>query len=133
LRAYAQVLRFAGVGVIGFVVDAGVLWLGLQLGLGYLTGRAASFLAAVWATWQLNRRFTFAGARSSGTWREWWRYLAAMSVGGSVNYCVYSLAILTLPHTVLLPFICVAVGSFAALAVNFASARWWVFRHRSQR
>ncbi|MCP3728241.1 GtrA family protein [Paraburkholderia sp. CNPSo 3272] len=129
----AQVLRFALVGAIGFVADAGTLWVALHLGSGYFAGRAASFLVAVWVTWQLNRRFTFDARRSGSAWHEWWRYLAAMSAGGCFNYAAYCAVILTLPHTAYVPFLGVAAGSLAGLAVNFASARWWVFRHRPQR
>lgn len=128
-----QLLRFAVAGVAGFVADAGVLWLALHLGCGYFAGRAISFLAAVWVTWQINRRFTFTGGSSGSAWREWWRYLTAMSAGGCVNYLAYSAVVLEMPRTAWLPFLGVAAGSLAGLAVNFVSARWWVFRHRSQR
>jgi len=40
-------LTFAIVGVIGFVVDASVLYLGIFLGLGLRWGRVFSYLAAV--------------------------------------------------------------------------------------
>lgn len=129
----AQILRFALTGVVGFIVDAGILWLALRLGFGYFAGRAVSFLTAVWATWQLNRRFTFASRPAGSAWHEWWRYLAAMSGGGCVNYATYSAVVLRLPPSAFLPFFGVAAGSLAGLAVNFASARWWVFRHRPQR
>ncbi|RAR64048.1 putative flippase GtrA [Paraburkholderia unamae] len=128
-----QVLRFAVAGTVGFVVDAGVLWLALRLGSGYFVGRAASFLAAVWVTWQINRRFTFVTHRSGSVWHEWWRYLAAMSAGGCVNYAAYCAVVLLLPRAGFVPFLGVAAGSVAGLGVNFASARWWVFRHRPQR
>jgi putative flippase GtrA len=128
-----QVLRFALVGTVGFLADAGVLWLALHLGLGYFAGRAASFLCAVWVTWQLNRRFTFVAHQSGSAWREWWRYLVAMSAGGGVNYAAYCAVVLAMPHASFVPFLGVAAGSLAGLAVNFASARWWVFRHRPQR
>lgn len=45
-----QVIRFVIAGVVGFVVDAGILCLALAVGLGYFAGRAVSFLCAVWAT-----------------------------------------------------------------------------------
>jgi putative flippase GtrA len=128
----AQVVRFAIAGVAGFLVDAGVLWLTLRLGLGYFAGRALSFLAAAWVTWQINRRFTFAGRRGGSVWHEWWRYLSAMSIGGCINYAAYSAVVLTLHRTPFVPFLGVAAGSLAGLAVNFASARWWVFRHQQQ-
>ena len=128
-----QVLRFAGAGVAGLVVDAGVLYLMMGLGLGWAPARVLSFLAAVWATWQLNRRYTFEASGASA-WRQWWRYLLAMSGGGLVNYAAYSAVMLYAAHwwplhlpISLLPLFAVAVGSLAGMAVNFASAKFFVF------
>jgi len=129
---FRQIFRFAIAGVLGFIVDAGVLWIALRLGLGYFAGRTVSFLAAVWTTWQVNRRFTFSERSGGSVWHEWWRYLSAMSLGGCVNYAAYSVVVLTQPRTAFLPFIGVAAGSIAGLFVNFVSARWWVFRHRRE-
>ncbi len=127
----SQFLRFALAGIVGFIVDAGMLWLMLWIGLGYFAGRAASFLVAVWVTWRLNRQFTFSDKRCGSVWREWWRYLTAMFAGGCVNYAAYSVVILNLPPRVFVPYVGVAAGSLAGLAVNFFSARWWVFRRES--
>jgi putative flippase GtrA len=127
-----QILRFTVAGIAGFLVDAGILWVTLHLGLGFFAGRVVSFFAAVWTTWQINRRFTFAGHNSGSIWREWWRYLSAMSLGGCINYAAYSAVVLILPGTSFLPFLAVAVGSLSGLAMNFMSARWWVFRHQKR-
>lgn len=128
-----QVLRFAGAGVAGLVADAGVLYLLMGLGLGWAAARVLSFLAAVWATWNLNRRYTFEAGGASA-WRQWWRYLLAMSGGGLVNYAVYSAVMLYAPHRwplllpiALLPLCAVAAGSVAGMTVNFGSAKFFVF------
>ncbi|KLU27797.1 polysaccharide synthesis protein GtrA [Caballeronia mineralivorans PML1(12)] len=123
-----QLLRFVIAGGVGFLVDAGVLYLALAVGLGYFSGRAASFLCAVWTTWQINRRYTFTSARRDSAWVQWWRYLAAMSAGGIVNYGAYSATVLTLRAQPLLPVIAVAIGSIAGMAVNFVTAKLWVFK-----
>jgi len=108
-----------------------MLWLTLQAGLGHFAGRAISFLSAAWFTWQLNRRVTFIHREPGvSAWHEWWRYFAAMSLGGGVNLAIYSLIVLSMPHNTLSPFIGLAAGSLAGLVVNFASAKWWVFRQR---
>lgn len=128
-----QLVRFAFAGGVGFLVDAGVLYLMLWLGLGYYAGRAVSFLCAVWATWQINRRYTFTSTRRRSPLSEWWRYLAAMSAGGGVNYAAYSSVVALLRPAPWLPLFAVAAGSIAGLAINFATAKWWVFRQTKLR
>ena len=59
-----QMLSFGFIGVIGFLVDAGVLYGALLCGLGLYAGRAVSYMAAVTVTWRLNRSYTF--ERASG-------------------------------------------------------------------
>lgn len=123
-----EMIRFAIAGVVGFAVDAGILYLMLALGAGYFVGRCVSFLAAVWVTWRINRHFTFSPRFGQSQWQEWWQYLLAMLAGGAVNYAAYSIAILLLPSTSLLPIYAVAVGSIAGMAINFFSAKLWIFR-----
>jgi putative flippase GtrA len=125
-----QLVRFAVAGGVGFIVDAAVLYLCLWLGFGYFAGRLVSFLLAVFATWRFNRRYTFQVTGGRSIWNEWWHYLAAMSLGGVVNFGVYSAAILALPKHVWTPLLAVGLGSVVAMSVNFLSAKLWVFRHR---
>ncbi|UPG95340.1 GtrA family protein [Luteibacter aegosomatissinici] len=125
-----QAILFSVAGVVGFVVDATVLYIALWMGLGYFAGRVVSFLLAVFATWQVNRRFAFADSRQRSAWREWWHYLAAMSLGGVVNYLAYSAVVVFMPPAGVKPLLAVAAGSAAGMLVNFAGAKFWVFRPR---
>ncbi|USX27927.1 GtrA family protein [Oxalobacteraceae bacterium OTU3CINTB1] len=122
----AQLLRFAVAGVAGLATDVAVLYLALSLGSGFYAGRVLSFLAAVWVTWRINRRYTFAAGDDA--WREWWRYLAAMLGGGVVNYAASSATVLLLPPWPLTPALAVAVGSVAGMGLNFLSAKLLVFK-----
>lgn len=125
-----QFLRFALAGAVGFVVDVGILYMALGLGLGYYLGRAISFLAAAFTTWQINRRYTFR-VRGDGHWTvEWLRYLLAMLGGGAVNYACYAALVYAMPKAAYLPALAVATGSIAGLTVNFLTARFWVFKER---
>ena len=125
-----EMARFAFAGVVGLAVDVAVLYLALALGLGFYAGRVVSFLCATFATWQINRRYTFAGADAAtvSLWRQWWLYMAAMMGGGLVNYGAYSATIAFGPRVALWPMLAVAVGSLAGMAVNFASAKFFVFK-----
>lgn len=124
----SELLRFAAAGILGLGVDIAVLYGAMALGMGWFSGRGVSFLAAVWATWQFNRHFTFAPAHGLSPWQEWWRYLSAMLLGGAVNYAAYSGVVIALSGLPLLPMIAVAAGSLSGMLVNFLSAKYFVFR-----
>ncbi|WP_373378874.1 GtrA family protein [Cupriavidus nantongensis] len=125
-----QLIGFLIAGAIGFGVDAGVLYASLALGAGYYTGRLLSFLAAAFVTWRINRRFTFPTRNAEPPWREWLRYLSAMSAGGAINLLVYSIAVNHLAPAPWRPLLAVALGTGCGLVFNFLSAKLWVFRHR---
>lgn len=124
-----QFLLFCIGGVIGFVVDAGILRLlvsGLQMNA--YAARLVSFLCAATATWLWNRHNTFRGTRRYGLFGEWARYLLAMSGGFVVNYGTYALLYAMFPLVQRYPELGVAAGSVAGLVVNYVSSRWWIYR-----
>jgi putative flippase GtrA len=127
----AQFIAFALVGVIGFVVDAGTLYLAMAAGAGHYSGRVISYLVAATCTWALNRRYTFNGHHHANWLAEWARFLAANAAGGLVNYSVYALLVATSPIVAAHPVIGVAAGSLSGLAVNFTLSRLVVFTNRS--
>jgi len=124
-----QFALFCVAGVIGFVVDAGIVQ--ALVGVGgfdpYLS-RVVSFLCAMTATWLFNRRYTFVAGRDEGPWKEWLRYFVAMLGGFAVNYGIYAALVYGVPLVRLWPVLGVAAGSVAGLVVNYASSRYWVFR-----
>jgi len=124
-----QMARFALVGIAGLLVDLLVLYLAMAAGAGWYGGRALSFLCAVAVTWQINRRFTFR-ADSVSLWREWWRYLLAMSGGGALNYATYSLLVYLAPGLPALGLVGVCAGSLAGMGANFIGARYFVFHEK---
>jgi putative flippase GtrA len=133
-KVVGQFLRFGMVGGIGFLVDTGILYAMLALGLDRYSGRVVSFLGAATATWILNRSFTFrsnspSGAHPAG---EWLAYLGLMAIGGLVNYGTYAAAI-TLSETMHRhPALGVALGSIAGMAINFWSAKTMVFERKAK-
>jgi len=144
-RAFpGQMLRFGIVGGVGFLVDAGLLHVVLQLGLGYYGGRVVSFLAAATTTWILNRSFTFrretpsskdpSGAHPARPHPlgEWLAYLGWMVIGGVVNYGTYALAVEVSEPVRRHPELGVALGSIAGMAINFWSAKTMVFERKAK-
>jgi len=132
-RALRQLAMFGVGGVVGFVVDAGVLQL-LVVGLAWdrYSSRLISFLFAATATWIFNRHFTFHGPRRHSLFGEWTRYVLAMSGGFACNYAAYSALVYfwNLDGSELI--FAVAAGSIAGMGVNFVGSRYWVYRHHRQ-
>ena len=130
----ARFLRFAIVGTLGFLVDAGVLLLLLASEIaGFHAGRCLSFLAGASFTWAVNRRVTFADRRTGdagGRGAEWARYVAAMAAGAALNYGVYALVLHLLGYSAAVAPLAVAAGSIAGLGLNFLAASRLVFAAR---
>ncbi len=124
---FRELFLFGIVGVIGFVVDTGVLYL-FKPALGLYAGRLVSFFCAVVTTWLLNRQFTFR-LRGSGVTlrREFSRYFVSMLGGGTVNYTCYALLIYFVATVAEQPVWGVAVGSLAGMLVNYLLAKFFVF------
>lgn len=121
-------LPFALAGGLGFLVDAGVLFISID-SLGLIGGRLLSFACAVLTTWLINRRFAFADcATVVGKRYELMRYVLAMAPGGLVNWAVYGLAMTMLPAADVRPLLSVGLGSVIAMLANLAAAQTFVFR-----
>ena len=121
--------RFASyttVGIVGFVVDAGIL-----SGLVHVwewphyTARALSFAAAVTVTWALNRRWVF--TRTEDATREYGAYFSVQAVGACINLGTYVLAILAYPPLARVPVLPFAAGAALGFAFNYYWTVRWVY------
>ncbi len=130
--AFEQFAKFCVVGTIGFVADAGTLYLLMSMAsLDPYTGRVFSFLFAATVTWALNRKYTFRSRVPAPRTRQWVRFVTANSIGGALNYGVYSALILSGGWFIKAPVLAVAVGSIVGLAFNFTVSRKIVFKPRA--
>lgn len=126
---------FGVTGVVGFLVDAGVLHLlvsGWDANL-YLA-RGCSFTCAATATWLINRGVTFSVAphrRRRRLLAEWVAYFSASLGGGCLNYLVFALAVRVSPLLHQIPSIAVGLGTLASMSFNFLMYARWVFRPQS--
>jgi putative flippase GtrA len=127
--ARSQFLRFTLIGAVGFLVDAGALYLAMAwLGAGHYSGRVVSYAVAASSTWALNRRFTFHAQRSKNWLAEWARFFTTNAAGGIANYVVYATLVASWPLVREWPILGVAAGSIAGLIINFNLGRRVVFR-----
>ena len=135
MRLRQEVMLFAVGGLIGFVIDAGVVQLLVSFAhANPYIGRVISFLLAATATWWWNRSRTFAARKSGRSLPlEWLHWMALMSGGALVNYGVFVVCLQAFPSWHQWPALAVAVGSVFAAAVNFLSARMLLFTRAKTR
>lgn len=127
-----QVFKFAIVGGIGFLVDAGILsGLFAWTDWGPFWPRAISFPIALTVTWYLNSIWTFK-ENAAPVATNYSRYAVVQSIGVTINYVVYTLAILLGPlvmsQNVILPL---ALASVAGMSFNFLGSKYWAFRRET--
>ncbi|MCC3704981.1 GtrA family protein [Rouxiella badensis] len=123
-----EIFKFGVIGGIGFLVDAGVLYL-LKDSLGLYFARVISFICAVIATWLLNRSITF--AKSKVTHRrskEFALYFLVMLVGGCINIGCYVLMVNSSILVREYPILGVAAGSLAGMITNFTFSKKLIYK-----
>jgi putative flippase GtrA len=130
LKLRQELALFAVGGVLGLIVDAGVVQLLVGMfGWNPYAARVVSFLLAATVTWWWNRRKTFATRHSGLSARhEWLRWMGLMGAGAVVNYGVFALLLWLVPSLHPWPAIPTAAGSAVAALVNFATARGMLFK-----
>ena len=112
-----KVVRFVIVGTLGFLTDAGFLWLASEkIGLDPYSGRLISFLCALLVTWLLNSTFTF-----KSTHRPSKRQFGSFGL----NYAIYS-ALVWLDAVMPIPALIIA--SLIAMFYSFTAMNIWVFK-----
>jgi putative flippase GtrA len=124
-----QLCRFSIVGVVAFVVNAGLVELLVAM-TGPLWAQLIAFPVAATVAWQLNRRYTFA-ASGLPPQQEWKRYILANGVGWFINNGTYLGLVLTVPLITAHPSLAVAAGSIAGLSANFLFCRQFVFNNHN--
>ncbi|MDE2157197.1 MAG: GtrA family protein [Xanthomonadaceae bacterium] len=130
MKLSREIMLFALGGVLGLLVDAGVVQalVGVAGWDPYLA-RVLSFLLAATVTWWWNRHYTFATRRSDrAAHAEWLHWLGLMSFGAMINYGVYALLLLHFAALHRWPAAAAAAGSAVAALVNFATARGILFK-----
>lgn len=126
-RNWPALSRFLLVGAVGFGIDGGLLsWL-LGQGWTVVQARGVSFLAAVSATWWLNRTWTFQAAQKSAARREYLLYFTTQVVGALINLLVFFVLVHAFEVLQHMPLIPLAAGAVIAIAFNFSISRLVVF------
>jgi len=118
-------MRFAIVGGVGFVVDAGMLALLLwATPLGPFFGRLVSIPCGLAVTWICNRTLTFGPSNRSAV-HEGARYGGVGIASSILNYLVFSGILLAVPQTP--PLAALVVASLAAMVFSYLGYSRLVF------
>jgi putative flippase GtrA len=135
--ASAELLRFLATGVVGFVVDYGML-LTFTSGLNWppMLGRVGSVALALTATWIINRMWTFRHASrdksARGIGQEFLQYGGVQLTGAAANFLIYGSIVAMTGSKPLNLLAALAAGSITALAINYFGARRFVFVRREE-
>ena len=131
LQSHHKMVRFAVVGVGGFVVDCAVFaLLHYIVGLPLMTARISSFIAAATTTWFGNRVLTF-GFKGQGRWSDkliqWQKFMFSASISAVPNLLCFKLMVELLPVFTVAVFIAMAVGILVGMVTNYLFSQYWVF------
>lgn len=120
------------------VIDVGLLYLLKDApGFNIYLARVVSYPTAMAVGYVLNRFFTFHHIDSSrALWKDLLRFFSVHSLGGALNFAVFTLVIefgkrleLTELASALLPLVAVWLGGVVGMCLNFVLARRLVFRN----
>lgn len=119
---------FALAGVLGFVVDAGLMAL-LHAGWQWhpLQARCLSFPTALTVTWLVNRRWVFAVPRHTDVSTEYVRYVAVQVAGAVFNMTVFAALIYAVPPLMRVPVVALAIAAVGSLLLNYGLLSRWVY------
>lgn len=121
-------LKFTVVSGLGFAVDAAVLHLLMEAGASAAAARVASLLCAMQVTFLVNGLLVFRCLTRERLWRQWAAYMFAHGLGNLCNYWIFVTLVSLHRQPLSAPLAALAVASAVAWAINYASARYFVFR-----
>jgi putative flippase GtrA len=123
-----QFFKFCVIGVVGFVVDSAMLYVGIYaLGLSRIYAALFSFPFAVTATWIGNRLYTFRNAPRLPAAQQLTKFAAICAVGLIFNRGTYWLAVTFVPFVYAHPVLGLLAGTAAGMFFNFFATRRHVF------
>jgi len=122
-----QFIKFAMVGVLGFVTDLLIFYLLVFMNIESLLARVCAFWCATIVTWLGNRLFTFA-AYDSDWFKQLIRHLSVSHLFGMVNISVFYCLSLIAPL-----FLAFLVGTAIAMLGNYTFSKFWVFSEKHEK
>jgi putative flippase GtrA len=125
-------LKYAGVSLTGFVIDAVLLRVGIAMGLEPAWARLISLACAMQVTFVLNGLHVFKGLDRKQLPRQWLAYMASNGLGNFCNYWIFVTLVSLRWRMVSAPLFALCLAAFTAWMINYASTRFFVFRKRAE-
>jgi len=127
------VMKYAGVSLIGFCVDAAILHTLVELGMAAAWARLISLTCAMHVTFVINGLHVFRELDRKRLPRQWAGYMLTNAFGNFCNYWIFVTLVSTHWPVVSNHLFALGVGSLTAWATNYASTRFFVFRKTKAR
>jgi len=128
-----QAFSFWLIGLVGFAVDAAILYsLRLFFDTDLFIARFFSLGIAMTVSWYLNRKLTFARQSTRSATREWFYYLMVNSIGAIINYSLFIWLVMNYDYLAEYLMIPLAIASGIAAVVNFLLSKYVIFRQVSK-
>ncbi len=116
IEKFKRYASFLGVGTIGFIVDASVLYTLMMINISAFYARIPAIVMAGSVTYVLNRQLTFA-LSGRGCLREKLRYAVGLLLASIINYGVFSGLLLLFPT--LQPYFALIFASLSAMLISY--------------
>jgi len=116
-----QFIFFGIIGTVGFIVDASVLLYLVHIeNFSIIFSRIISFIIAVFATWILNRYFTFSNkTKDNSKSKEYIEYLSIQTIGAGLNFLIFIGLIYLFEPLKDILIIPLAIASIIAMFFNY--------------
>lgn len=126
-----EIISFAAVGTVGFVLDAAIIWALINYAaIPPIPAKLMAFPFAVTVTWFLNRNNTFKDRKQSNYLKEWIKYIQINSVGAITNNVSFIIIVAKIDYFYQQPIIAVALGSIIGMIFNYLGSKFLVFNER---
>ncbi len=126
-----EIISFAAVGTVGFLLDAAIVWALTQFAnITPIWAKLIAFPFAVTLTWLLNRNSTFKDRKQPNYLKEWAKYIQVNSLGAITNNVSFIILVAKIDYLYQQPIIAVALGSIIGMTFNYLGSKIWVFQKR---
>ena len=117
-RIVRQFIWFSVAGVLGFLVEVGIIQVGISMSFGPILPRVISLPTAIWITFLVNKNLSFR-TEAQNNRNHFFTYFICMLLGAALNFGLYTTAILF----GMTPVACLAMAAAVTAIFNFLISR----------